>query len=77
MRIAGTIFLIAILTLAIFAMWFAPLGQDAERLMPFMLVSCMTAYGTFLYLDIRSTMFPRQDCRRPLGGIACIPWCHQ
>ena len=56
MRAAGTIFLIAIFTLAIFAVWFVPSGQDAERLMPFMLVPCTAAYGTFLYLDVRSTV---------------------
>ena len=56
MRIAGTIFLIAIFTLAIFAARFVQFEQDAQGLVPLMLVPCMAAYGTFLYLDVRSTM---------------------
>ena len=57
MRVVGTIFLIAIFTLAIFAVWFVPSGQDAELIMLPMLASCTVAYGTFLYLDVRSTVF--------------------
>ena len=56
MRIAGTIFLIAILTLVILAARFVPFGQDSQGLVPLMLVPCMAAYGMFLCLDIRSTM---------------------
>ena len=56
MRVAGTIFLIVIFTLVIFAVWFVPSGQDAGRIMLPMLASCTAAYGIFLYLDVRSTV---------------------
>ena len=56
MRAVGTIFLIAIFTLVIFVVWFVPSGQDVEIIILPMLASCAASYGTFLYLDVRSTV---------------------